>query len=236
MLNFIGCGSAFNTDLGNNSAFIKKENVLFMIDCGGSTFTRIVKSGLLENVERIGILLTHTHADHIGSLPDLIYYSKNLYGKPNVQIFAPYELRVDEILKLMGVGKHNYELIEFSNAASFRYDAFQIEFEAISVNHVVEISCFGYVLQYDGKVIYYSGDTNEIPDDILQKQNAGYFNYFYQDTSKADFDANIHLSLRKLNELIQPNFRERVFCMHLDTGFSKEEANNLGFNVVSSYI
>ena len=29
MLNFVGYGSAFNTDLGNNAAYIKKDKTFF---------------------------------------------------------------------------------------------------------------------------------------------------------------------------------------------------------------
>ena len=34
MLKFIGMGSAFNTGLGNTSAYIKKEDRMLLIDCG----------------------------------------------------------------------------------------------------------------------------------------------------------------------------------------------------------
>ncbi|MDK2600591.1 MBL fold metallo-hydrolase [Bacillus stercoris] len=106
MLNFIGTGSAFNTKLGNNSAFIKKDNSLFLIDCGSTTFSRLKETGLLEDVEKVFVLLTHTHADHVGSLGDLIlygYYSMGKLGVPNVSVYSPFSLNIKNLLYMQGV-------------------------------------------------------------------------------------------------------------------------------------
>ncbi|WAH38331.1 MBL fold metallo-hydrolase [Alicyclobacillus dauci] len=75
MLNFVGCGSAFNTALGNNSAYMKFDDTLFMIDCGSANFGRIKRANLLDGIKHIDVLITHLHPDHIGSLGDLIFYT-----------------------------------------------------------------------------------------------------------------------------------------------------------------
>jgi phosphoribosyl 1,2-cyclic phosphodiesterase len=181
--------------------------------------------------------LTHTHADHIGSLGDLIlygYYSMGKIGEPNVRVFAPYDLGIRHLLKMMGVEENTYNLIQFSESAGFHYDDFHINFEPVEVTHVPELNCFGYVIHYDNKTIYYSGDCNEIPDHILDDFNDGEFSLFYQDTCKADYEGNVHLSLRNLDELIDYRLRDKVYCMHLDNGFNTEDAQELGFNVVKS--
>ncbi|PEV64118.1 MBL fold metallo-hydrolase [Bacillus thuringiensis] len=236
MLNFIGCGSAFNTKLGNNGAFIKHDDMLFLIDCGSSTFERIQRAKLLEGINHIAVLLTHTHPDHVGSLGDLIFYGYYSMGKPmqpNVTVFAPYDLKIRHLLRMMGVEEKIYQLCQFNNTSGVHYGDFHINFEAVSVPHVEELSCFGYLITYKNKMIYYSGDSNDIPKDVLQMLHSGKINLFYQDTCKADYDGNVHLSLRKLDELIEldANVREKVFCMHLDNGFDANEAIDLGFNL-----
>lgn len=238
MLNFIGCGSAFNTSLGNNGAFIKSRNNLFMIDCGSSTFERIMKSNLLKDVDNISILLTHMHSDHVGSLGDLIlygFYSMGKIGEPNVHIFVPSDLDIKRFLKLVGVEENTYKITQFNNKSSYQYDNFYIEFKSIPVNHVKELSCYGYIIHYENKKIYYSGDSNEIPKDILNKLNNDYFDLFYQDTCKADYEGNVHLSLKQLNKLVDYKVRKKVYCMHIDNEFSLKEARELGFNVVQPY-
>jgi hypothetical protein len=47
-LKFIGTGSAFNTNLGNTSAYIKYDNDLLLIDCGESIFERLIKNDILN--------------------------------------------------------------------------------------------------------------------------------------------------------------------------------------------
>lgn len=243
MLNFIGTGSAFNTKLGNNGAFIKKDDTLFMIDCGSSTFSRIQKANLLENDTHVYVLMTHTHPDHIGSLGDLIlygYYSMGKFAKPSITVLSPHDLNIKSILEGMGVNENTYGLVEFNEFGellSLHHDgSFDIQIEAVPVKHVEELNCYGYIINYENKTIYYSGDSNEIPQDILDKLNTGRFDLFYQDTCKADYEGNVHLSLRKLSELVNKDERDKVYCMHLDGGFSKEEAEELGFNVVESII
>ncbi|HFK1435080.1 TPA: MBL fold metallo-hydrolase [Bacillus cereus] len=238
MLNFIGCGSAFNTKLGNNGAFIKSDDILFLIDCGSSTFERIQRAGLLEGVNHIEVLLTHTHPDHVGSLGDLIFYGFYSMGelmKPNVTVFTPYNLKIRHLLKMMGVDEGTYKLCQFDKTAGIHYGDFHMNFEAIPVTHVAELDCFGYLISYQNKLAYYSGDSNDIPQNILHDFDKGKIDLFYQDTCKADYEGNVHLSLRKLNDLIWVN-RDRVYCMHLDNGFDVKEAEELGFNIVRPII
>ncbi|MGE6347939.1 MBL fold metallo-hydrolase [Bacillus mycoides] len=238
MLNFIGCGSAFNTELGNNGAFIKNDDMLFLIDCGSGTFERIQRTGLLEGVNHITVLLTHTHPDHVDSLGDLIFYGYYSMGEPmqpNVTVFAPYDLKIRHLLEMMGVEKKTYSLSQFYENGGVHYGDFHINFKAIPVPHVAELDCFGYLISHQNKLVYYSGDSNDIPQHILHDFDKGKIHLFYQDTCKADYEGNVHLSLRKLNDLIWVN-RDRVYCMHLDNGFDVKEAEELGFNVVRPII
>jgi ribonuclease BN (tRNA processing enzyme) len=208
-----------------------------MIDCGSSTFSRIQKSNLLDGVEHVYVLLTHTHPDHVGSLGDLIlyeYYSMGKLAEPNITVFAPYDLTIRHVLKSVGVEEQTYNLCQFEDFAGIHYGDFHLQFEAVPVTHVKELKCFGYIFHFDNQTVYYSGDSKEIPQDILDSLNNGGFDVFYQDTCKADYPGNVHLSLRELDELVELEVRSKVHCMHLDNGFSKQEAEDLGFNVVDS--
>lgn len=237
MLQFIGTGSAFNTKLGNNSAFIKEGETLFLIDCGSNTFDRLRQSNILEGVKNIYVLLTHTHPDHIGSLGDLIFYSYYSMGKvaePCLTVLCPKGISIALLLKGMGVNPELYELEKFEETKFLQTEGFEVFIDGREVTHVKELKSFAYVLSYNNQDYYYSGDSNEISPNIIGNLEKGAFDYFYQDTCKADYEGNVHLSLNKLQELIKPQFRSKVYCMHLDEGFSKEEAEGLGFNVATS--
>lgn len=237
MLQFFGIGSAFNTKLGNNNAFMKHGDELFMIDCGSTTFSRMISSGILDDVKKITVLQTHLHADHVGSLGDLVgyaFYCVEPKQTAKVTILTPKDLTEDinEILKKVGITNNQYTSVEIEG--EYRPESLMgiTSIKPYKVTHVPHLQCYAYLMKINGQVMYYSGDSNEIPADILEKLKNGSIDLFYQDTSKADFEGNVHLSLRKLEELVPVSCRERVYCMHLDEGFSKEEAIGLGFHVV----
>ena len=63
-LNFIGTGSAFNYHLGNNSAYIKRNSSMLLIDCGGTVFHSLVKSNLLQDISSLYVAVTHMHRSY----------------------------------------------------------------------------------------------------------------------------------------------------------------------------
>lgn len=235
MLKFIGSGSAFNTKLGNNSAYYKEGSQMLLIDCGSNVFQRIKENNLLDGIDHIHVAITHTHADHVGSLADLIlytYYSHGEFAKPKVTVYFSEGVEVNKLLDVNGCelnktyySKHIEEgsMLHIFNNVSVSFD---------KIKHVEEIPCYGMELKINGDYIFYSSDTNEIDDITLELIEEDVWNYFYIDTCKADYEGNVHLSLRKLNELIPEFYREKVWCMHLDEGFVREEAESMGFNVV----
>lgn len=71
-LNFLGCGSAFNPLYGNTSAYFTNKDQLYVIDGGESVFLKLYQKELLKKYAGITIMVTHMHADHVGSLPSII--------------------------------------------------------------------------------------------------------------------------------------------------------------------
>ena len=71
-IKFLGIGSAYNTKWLNSNAYFIVANSLYLLDCGESTFGKLMELGILnDNYNGIYVLLTHLHADHAGSLPSL---------------------------------------------------------------------------------------------------------------------------------------------------------------------
>lgn len=81
-LKFLGTGSAFNTKLGNTSAYLlnNDKSAMLLFDCGETVFSKL--KPILEknkNISEFTICITHSHSDHMGSLPTLLYYLYYMY-------------------------------------------------------------------------------------------------------------------------------------------------------------
>ena len=234
MLDFIGCGSAFNTPLGNNSAFIRRGKSLFLIDCGGSVFPRLQELGLLEDIENLYIAITHTHPDHVGSLGDLIFYSYYILRKKPLVLFPEGELLAG-LLSAIGVLSEMYCLECAKEERWQSQDIGNLEIVFHSVVHVDAIPAYGMVVRYNEGAFYYSGDAHEISPKVVAMLRAGEIKRVYHDTSGLDVAGNPHMSLIKLEHAFEPCLRDKVFCMHLDSYIRAPEVYSKGFQVVERY-
>lgn len=234
MLNFIGSGSAFNTERGNTSAFVKKDNSLLLIDCGGTVFHRLQELNLFDGLENLYIIITHTHPDHVGSLGEVIFYSYYIL-KRRPTIFFPKKELIEGFLTSIGVSTEMYKLNSFEriDVNDTQFGKFSIEF--LPVSHVDTIPSYGFTIKLDGKLFYYSGDANNISVSVVNRIISGEIDRVYQDTCGLDYQGNNHLSLKKLCSIVQPEFRNKIYCMHLDKHITNEEIRDKGFNVVEVY-
>ena len=76
-LRFIGTGGCFSKENINNSAYLKEDGHLILFDCGETVFHQILKNDIIDtDINRIDIIITHIHADHVGSLGSLIFFTR----------------------------------------------------------------------------------------------------------------------------------------------------------------
>ncbi len=212
MLKFIGKGSCFNTKEVNNSAYYKKGNYLLLIDCGETIFREIVNTKLLDDIEKIDILITHFHSDHIGSLSSLLLYLKFIKKIRPTIIYNEKE-KIKLFLNLTGI---DYTELNIVNTHEFQ----KFKIEAIEQIHSKELTSYGYLINIDGKIIYYSGDSKEISEDIYKKFMNDEIDYFYQDVSKNNSKA--HMFIEDLEKMIPLEKRHKVNCMHFQDDEIKE--------------
>lgn len=229
MLTFLGVGSAFNTELGNTSAWLRKGTQLLLLDCGGTVFERILKRKLLKDITSLDICLTHTHGDHVGSLGDLILYCHYLLNmKPTIR--HPERERIHLLLTLLGVPEETYEL---ADTATFSIEGW-LDGRFVRQIHTDTMPAYGLELKQPGHALWYSGDSRGIPMEILEAFLSGEIDLFYQDASGRDDPDSLHMSLDHLKGLIPEALRHQVVCMHQDEAFSRETAQNLGFQVAEA--
>lgn len=224
LLNFSGVGSAFTPELGNTSAYFFNKNMdtLNIIDAGESVFS-IMKNSI-DSWDRflkdVNIFITHMHSDHIGSLGTLIFY---LYYKKKIvpTIIYPDIDNMVNFLSLTGVKSDLYNIVD-------EIDGFVI----IPSEHTPELESYSYLFKYRDSVIYYSGDSVSIRDEILEKFKEGKIDIMYQDCSSLNYEGMVHMSLDKLDSYNFTNLEKtKIYIIHRDT-FNNEVYQSHGYNVV----
>lgn len=157
-IKFLGCGGAFDHRLLNSSAIFQNHGFNFLIDCGSNIYGRIVDLNLVEQIDYV--LLTHLHADHVGSLFTLIMHNFNLFDpKRKTKLIYPTESFKNDIESYF---KHSLitpeKYIDFIPISQF----VEIKFIETTNKHVEGLMSFAYFFEEGNEIIFYSGDLGDI--------------------------------------------------------------------------
>ena len=230
-LKFLGNGSGFCVDKGNNCAYFKEDNKILFLDFGDGTFEKVVSQKLLDGVDEVYVAVTHLHGDHAGGLGSLCLYdrfAKNItthfvesddYAKDNCLMQYLLLQGCSQMFTFCGPELDG----KFKNIKHCTY---------YPVSHVEPLDSFAIELGLaDGRTIFYSGDTNDEEyikgvTEILKPKDE-----FYCDTCLADYDGNVHTNIEKLKKIVSHSKRKQVYCMHLDSDKIYDLAEEYGFNV-----
>jgi ribonuclease BN (tRNA processing enzyme) len=114
-LYFIGCGSAFAKTLYQNNLLIVKGDRHLLIDCGTRCSQALFEVGVgIPQIQNF--LITHSHADHIGGLEEVMMYARYINGsKPNIVINNAYEKKLWEQSLRGGAGSGESDCLKFSD-------------------------------------------------------------------------------------------------------------------------
>lgn len=223
ILNFIGRGSSFYPVLGSTSSYVVLNNELYVFDCGEMVFDYLYRSGMLDQVKTVNVILTHLHADHVGSLGSLISYMYCIKNQV-INVIHPND-SVISLLDLLGIMRHFYRPIVVSGNWSDN----NISLTPVPVQHVSNMACYGYIVDVNGTTLYYSGDSADVPKEIVEAYLSGKIDEMYHDTATVKSASHCHVD--HLCELFPEPMRKRIYCMHLD-GDNKDILERLGFSVV----
>lgn len=152
------------TGQDNTHLLIKTAGKLIMVDCGNSPFAKLAAAGTSIN-EVTDLILTHYHADHMGSLP-LLLMDMWLEGRDKPLVIHGLAITLDRARKLLdvfdwrqwkGMYPVTFNIIPDEGIEGFLRDA-DCVISALPVQHLVP--AIGLRITYsDGRVTGYSCDT-----------------------------------------------------------------------------
>jgi len=196
-LQFLGSGDAF----GSGGRFqtclhLSGPSEPLLIDCGASSLIAIKRAGL--DPSDIGyVLLTHLHGDHFGGLPFLVLdgqFSRRtrplvVGGPPGVrdrveaamEVFFPDSSKVDRRFAAEFVELRERELTLVGPASVTPF----------VVKHASGAPAYALRVEYGGKVITYSGDTEWTESLVEAARGADLFvceAYFFERKIKYHLD------------------------------------------------
>lgn len=212
---FLGNGSGF-TDKHNN-AFYEYVGKLVFIDLSMLNIQKALK--VQENYSDVNIIVTHMHDDHVSGVGLFAQYLYYCYHK-KLKIYVPDNL-FDDMKTEMKIKGINMDIIELNKVYN---GVLGIE-NVIKTSHTPELDgkCFGYIIQLNGKLIVYTGDTCKLED----------FENYLIDCDELYVDCSykyggVHLKWSNVKEkLIELSKRMFVYLMHIDNEDIRVEVDNL---------
>lgn len=237
----VGCGAAFSKVLYQNNVLIVKGNTHVMIDCG--TRTPQALSELGQPVSHIGTwLITHSHADHIGGLEEVMLIGRYLVqSKPGVIITPEYEETLWN-MSLRGGGEFNevhdgtgLVFSDFCNAIrpqpleGYPRDTREVvvgdlNLKLVRTRHFPQQapswkeSAYSVGVILDDRV-FFTGDT-QFDAELLQSYDARFnFEVIFHDVQF--FTGGIHAGLDELVTL-PATLKSRMILMHYGDAWKKQ--------------
>lgn len=155
-IHFVGTGGAFDYQYGNSSALIDRGGERYLIDCGHDVYANLRKKSVIEPIDYV--LITHFHADHVGSLSTFILHHHLFVKGKQLQILYPDKSFKDAL----------YNYLKFSLQKPEKYIAFipmdnrpHLDHVNTFGKHVAGMQTYSYAFYEGEELIFYSGDTSD---------------------------------------------------------------------------
>ena len=229
-LEFLGCGASFYPQVGNNAAYFIDHQELFLIDAGEDVFGKLISQNIINKVNKVNLLVTHLHSDHIGSLGSLILYC-NFAMKSKLNIIYQDNLKyLDDLKKLVEIFGCTNDMVVYKPVDDYKgYDLFD-NIQFIETDHCETLDCYGIKFTKNNVVTYYSGDTRELTQirDILASEEV---DNVYVDVNTSNDKNRVHLFIDELLKLDKKYFKH-IYCMHVNRQECIDRVQQYGLKVV----
>lgn len=230
---FVGAGSAFAKSLNQTNLLIIKGSDHILVDCGNTCPRALLQYGL--NVTDIrNFYITHSHADHIGGLEEVLLMNRYVVRqKPNIIITEAYQTILWE-MSLRGGVAHNEEdagdILAFHDMWNIKrpvplggfqretYESSQgdIYLQFMRTKHIPdnstswESSFWSSGVIIDNRILF-TGDTRYDPDLIYEYDEKYKLEYIIHDCQF--FTGGVHASLEELQQLPK-EIKRKMYLVH----------------------
>lgn len=231
-LTVLGCAGSFPGPESACSAYlVEAEGFRLLLDFGSGSLSALQRYAGLKSVD--AIILSHLHCDHMadaavyvvcrryapeGALPPLPVYAPAGAPERLAAAYSADEGPLDDVYTFYGL-----------QPGSFPIGPFTVTVD--QVNHPIET--YGVRLEYDGRVLAYSGDTAPCEALLRLAQGADLFLCEASYIDGVDNPPGLHLTGREAGETATKAGVRRLLLTHLVTAWGSE-AETLE-NAVSSF-
>lgn len=164
-LTFVGSGDAFGSDGRFQTCLaLRGGAATILVDCGASSLIAMKRLGLPPG-EVAAVVLSHLHGDHFGGLPFLILDGQFTRRTTPLVVAGPPGVRerVERAMEVLFPGSTRVErrfavdYVELAERAPAPVPAAQVT--AFAVEHASGAPAYALRLDYGGRIVTYSGDT-----------------------------------------------------------------------------
>jgi ribonuclease BN (tRNA processing enzyme) len=230
---FIGVGGAFSKRQNQTNLLLIKGKDHLLIDLGTKGLQALHEIGLrVTQIENI--LITHSHADHIGGLEEIALMGRYAAKKkPNMVITEAYQDILWEMSLKGGAGFNEgkidntlcfydfFKVIRPKPVANYPRETFAVRIGAIKLKlmrtkHIPdhsdswENSFLSYGLVIDDKILFTS-DTRYDPDLVYDFEKRFHFHAIFHDCQF--FTGGVHASLEEIKNF-STKIKKKMFLTH----------------------
>lgn len=164
-LTFLGSGDAFGTEGRFQTCLaLRGGGPTILVDCGASSLIAMKRFGVVPN-EVAAVVLSHLHGDHFGGLPFLVLDGQFARRTTPLVVAGPPGVRerVERTMEVLFPGSTRVErrfavdYVELAERVPTPVTAARVT--AFAVEHPSGAPAYALRLDYGGRTLTYSGDT-----------------------------------------------------------------------------